>query len=55
MVIRRRSITQILGLLAREDGIFLAAISTCCGMPLIVELGIFFSIICLDYGAHLKV
>lgn len=44
MVIRRRSITQILGLLAMEDGIFLAALSTCYGMPLLVELGIFFDI-----------
>ena len=27
-----------------EDGIFLAALSTCYGMPLIVELGVFFDI-----------
>lgn len=40
-----RSITQILGLLAMEDGIFLAALSTCYGMPLLVELGIFFDIL----------
>ena len=44
MVIRRRSITQILGLLAMEDGVFFAALSTCYGMPLLVELGIFFDI-----------
>ena len=44
MVVRRRSITQILGLLAMEDGIFFAALSTCYGMPLIVELGVFFDI-----------
>ncbi len=44
MVIRRISITQILGLLAMEDGIFFAALSTCYGMPLIVELGVFFDI-----------
>src|SRR5574341_651278 len=45
MVIRRRSITQILGLLAMEDGIFLTALSTCYGMPLIVEIGIFFDVL----------
>lgn len=45
MVIRSRSITQILGLLAMEDGIFLTALSTCYGMPLIVEIEIFFDVL----------
>ena len=56
MVIRRRTITQILGLLAMEDGIFLAALSTCYGMPLLVELGIFFDILFeCDYYGDLRI
>ena len=45
MIIRKKAITQILGLLAMEDGIFLAAISTSYSMPLIVKLGVFFDIL----------
>ncbi|TLD42768.1 MAG: Hydrogenase-4 membrane subunit HyfE [Candidatus Jettenia ecosi] len=45
MITRKKAITQILGLLAMEDGLFFAALSTSYGMPLIVELGIFFDIL----------
>ncbi|MBI0584576.1 MAG: hydrogenase [Methanomassiliicoccus sp.] len=45
MISRRKAITQIMGLLAMENGLFLAAISVTYGMPLIVELGIFFDIL----------
>ncbi|OHB99536.1 MAG: hypothetical protein A3G70_01375 [Planctomycetes bacterium RIFCSPLOWO2_12_FULL_39_13] len=45
MIIRKKAITQILGLLAMEDGLFFAALSTSYGMPLIVELGVFFDIL----------
>ena len=45
MINRRKAITQVLALLAAENGIFLAAISlTTYGMPLVVELGIFFDL-----------
>ena len=42
MVNRRKALTQVLALLSLENGIFLAAISLTYGMPMIVELGIFF-------------
>jgi hydrogenase-4 component E len=42
MINRRKALTQVLALLSLENGLFLAAISLTYGMPLIVELGIFF-------------
>ena len=45
MINRRKAITQVLALLSAENGLFLAAISlTTYGMPLVVELGIFFDL-----------
>lgn len=45
LINRRRAITQVLALLCAENGLFLAAISlTAHGMPLVVELGIFFDL-----------
>lgn len=45
MISRRRAITQIVGLLVMENGLFLAAISLTYGMPMIVEIGVFFDIL----------
>jgi hydrogenase-4 component E len=45
MVNRRKALTQVLGLLSMENGLFLAAISLTYGMPLIVEIGIFFDVL----------
>lgn len=45
MISRRKAITQIIGLMIMENGLFLAAISTTYGMPMIVEIGIFFDIL----------
>jgi len=45
MVNRRKALTQVLGLLCLENGLFLAAISLTYGMPLIVEAGIFFDVL----------
>jgi hydrogenase-4 component E len=45
MVNRRKALTQVLGLLSLENGLFLAAISLTYGMPLVVELGIFFDVL----------
>jgi hydrogenase-4 component E len=45
MVNRRKALTQVLALLSLENGIFLAAISLTYGMPMIVELGIFFDVL----------
>lgn len=45
MINRRRAITQVLALLSAENGLFLAAIAlTTYGMPLVVELGVFFDL-----------
>jgi hydrogenase-4 component E len=45
MLNRRKALTQVLGLLSLENGLFLAAISLTFGMPLVVELGIFFDVL----------
>ena len=45
MIIRKQAIIQIIGLITMEDGMFFAALSTSYGMPLIVELGLFFDIL----------
>ena len=45
MLNRRKALTQVLALLSLENGLFLAAISLTYGMPLVVELGIFFDVL----------
>ena len=45
MVSRKKPITQLLGFLTLENGIMLVATSVTYGMPLIVEIGIFFDVI----------
>ncbi len=45
MINRRKALTQVLALLTLENGIFLAAICLTYGMPLIVELGVFFDVL----------
>ena len=45
MLNRRKALTQVLGLLTMENGIFLAGISLTYGVPLVVELGIFFDVL----------
>jgi hydrogenase-4 component E len=45
MINRRKALTQILALLSLENGLFLAAISLTYGMPMIVEVGIFFDVL----------
>jgi hydrogenase-4 component E len=42
---RRKALNQVLGLLSMENGLFLAAISLTYGVPLIVEVGIFFDVL----------
>ncbi len=42
---RRKALTQVLALLSLENGVFLAAICLTYGMPLIVELGVFFDVL----------
>lgn len=45
MISRRKAMTQMVGLLMMENGLFLGIISTTYGMPLIVEIGIFFDVL----------
>ncbi len=45
MISRKKAIMQMLGILIMENGLFLGAISLTYGMPLLVELGIFFDVL----------
>jgi hydrogenase-4 component E len=45
MVSRKKALMQVVGLLVLENGIFLAALTTTFGMPLIIEIGIFFDLL----------
>ncbi len=45
MISRKKAIMQMLGILIMENGLFLGAISLTSGMPLLVELGIFFDVL----------
>jgi len=40
MITRRKAITQVVGFLSMENGLFFAATSATYGMPMVVELGI---------------
>jgi hydrogenase-4 component E len=44
-VIRRRALTQILGFLMLENGIFLVALLATYGVPFIVEIGVFLDVL----------
>ncbi|MEW6108746.1 MAG: hydrogenase [Nitrospirota bacterium] len=45
MISRRKAITQVIGLLVMENGLFLAGFSLTFGMPLIIELGVLFDML----------
>lgn len=45
MVARKKAVTQVVGFLVMENGLFLGATSAAYGMPLIVELGVFFDVL----------
>jgi hydrogenase-4 component E len=45
MVSRRKALMQVIGLLVLENGIFLAGLTTTFGMPLVIEIGIFFDLL----------
>lgn len=45
MTSRKKAVTQIIGLLLIENGLFLMAVTMTFGMPLLVELGIFFDVL----------
>lgn len=45
MIARKKAVTQVIGFLVMENGLFLGATASAYGMPLIVELGIFFDVL----------
>ncbi|MBN1688067.1 MAG: formate hydrogenlyase [Candidatus Omnitrophica bacterium] len=45
MTTRKKAISQVLGLLLIENGLFLMAVTMTFGMPLLVEMGIFFDVL----------
>ncbi len=45
MITRRKAISQVIGFLAMENGLFFAATSATYGMPMVVELGILFDVL----------
>lgn len=45
MISRKKALMQVIGLLVLENGIFLAALTTTFGMPLVIEIGIFFDLL----------
>lgn len=45
MVMRRKAVLEVLGFMAIENGLFLAAVSATEGMPLVVELGVAFDVL----------
>jgi hydrogenase-4 component E len=45
LVIRRKAMTQVVGFMALENGIFFAAVAATRGMPMVVELGVAFDVL----------
>jgi hydrogenase-4 component E len=45
MISRRTAISQLIGIVVMENGLFLCAVAVTGGMPLIIELGIFFDVL----------
>jgi len=45
MISRRKAVSQVIGFLAMENGLFFAATSATYGMPMVVELGILFDVL----------
>ncbi|WP_447978387.1 hydrogenase [Candidatus Nitrospira bockiana] len=45
MIARKKAVTQVIGFLVMENGLFLGATAAAYGMPLLVELGVFFDVL----------
>jgi len=45
MVSRQQAVAQVLGFMSMENGLFLSAVSSTAGMPLVVELGVAFDVL----------
>ncbi len=45
MVTRKQAVTQVIGFMSMENGLFLAAVVATYGMPMVVELGVAFDVL----------
>lgn len=45
MLTRKRAVSQVLGFMVMENGIFLLALAETLGMPLVIEMGVFFDLL----------
>lgn len=45
LIARRQVVAQVIGFMSMENGLFLAAVSSTRGMPLVVELGVAFDVL----------
>ena len=45
MIARHQVVAQVLGFMSMENGLFLAAVASTRGMPLVVELGVAFDVL----------
>lgn len=45
LIIRQKALTQVVGFMAMENGIFFAAVAATQGMPMVVELGVAFDVL----------
>lgn len=45
MISRKKALMQVVGLITMENGLYLMTVSTIYGMPLLVELGMFFDLL----------
>lgn len=45
MVVRRQAVSQVIGFMSMENGLFLSAVAATRGMPLVVELGVAFDVL----------
>jgi hydrogenase-4 component E len=45
MIVRRKAVSQVVGFMSMENGLFLAAVVATYGMPMVVELGIAFDVL----------
>ena len=45
MITRRQAVSQVVGFMAIENGLFFAAVASTSGMPMVVELGIAFDVL----------
>jgi len=45
MIVRRKAVSQVVGFMSMENGLFFAAVVATYGMPMVVELGIAFDVL----------